>query len=67
MVDVVPPPLAYPSTFTSVFPSQEQHSSAHRMLQSLDLEAANAERASERLQKTVTDLQHLLRFDNITK
>jgi len=37
------------------------------MLQSLDLEAANAERASERLQKTVTDLQHLLRFDNITK
>lgn len=64
--DVVPPPFAYPPTSTSVWPDDNQRNAAHRMLENLNLEAGNAERASERLQRTVQDLQHLLNPDSLT-
>ncbi|KAH0008550.1 hypothetical protein KCU78_g11190, partial [Aureobasidium melanogenum] len=52
-LDAIPPPLAFPSAPAEVFSSEEQKISAHGMLERLDAQANNAERASVQLTKTL--------------
>ncbi|KAH0337933.1 hypothetical protein KCU74_g1401, partial [Aureobasidium melanogenum] len=66
-IDAIPPPLAIPSASAQVFSSEEQKLSAHGMLERLDAQANNAERASEQLTKTLESVQHLLRPDSLTQ
>ncbi|KAI4727611.1 hypothetical protein E4T49_04666 [Aureobasidium sp. EXF-10728] len=66
-LDAIPPPLAFPSVPAQVFSSEEQKLSAHGMLERLDAQANNAERASEQLNKTLESVQHLLNPDTLTQ
>ncbi|KAH0056799.1 hypothetical protein KCU96_g21512, partial [Aureobasidium melanogenum] len=66
-LDAIPPPLAFPSAPAEVFSSEEQKISAHGMLERLDAQANNAERASEQLTKTLESVQHLLNPDRLTQ
>ncbi|THW08545.1 hypothetical protein D6D24_09123 [Aureobasidium pullulans] len=66
-LDAIPPPLAFPSSPAQIFSSEEQKISAHGMLERLDAQANNAERASEQLTKTLESVQHLLNPDNLTQ
>ncbi|KAG9687934.1 hypothetical protein KCU95_g10577, partial [Aureobasidium melanogenum] len=66
-LDAIPPPLAFPSASAQVFSSEEQKISAHGMLERLDAQANNAERASEQLTKTLESVQHLLKPDSLTQ
>jgi cohesin loading factor subunit SCC2 len=65
--DAVPPPLAFPSSPAEIFSSEEQKISAHGMLERLDAQANNTERASEQLTKTLESVQHLLNPSNLTQ
>ncbi|KAG9964955.1 hypothetical protein KCU61_g2272, partial [Aureobasidium melanogenum] len=66
-LDAIPPPLAFSSAPAEVFSSGEQKISAHGMLERLDAQANNAERASEQLTKTLESVQHLLNPDKLTQ
>ncbi|KAI5235583.1 hypothetical protein E4T43_09170 [Aureobasidium subglaciale] len=56
-----------PFTLGIIFSSEEQKISAHGMLERLDAQANNAERASEQLTRTLESVQHLLNPDNLTQ
>ncbi|KAK6000974.1 hypothetical protein QM012_003057 [Aureobasidium pullulans] len=66
-LDAIPPPLALPSAPAQIFSSEEQKTSARGMLERLDAQANNAERASEQLTKTLESVQHLLNPDKLTQ
>ncbi|KAF2148960.1 hypothetical protein K461DRAFT_271547 [Myriangium duriaei CBS 260.36] len=58
--EAVPPPLALTGTAPLRILSQEQRAAARAVLQSLDREASSAERAHDRLQRTLADVQRLI-------
>ncbi|KAG8629325.1 hypothetical protein KVT40_003190 [Elsinoe batatas] len=58
--DVVPAPVAWPSTAPLRLLSNDQAAAANRLLSSLDEEAGRAETASGRLQQTLADVQKWL-------
>ncbi|KAI7650523.1 hypothetical protein KC318_g16372, partial [Hortaea werneckii] len=64
--DVVPPPLALPTTSPTAFTEQQEVTHAKRMLDQLSTNATNAGVASERCKKTLRDVQRLLHPDSLT-
>lgn len=63
--DIVPIPLAYPSPTSTVFSTDGERTSAKRILADLNAEATNAEKASQRLQRTLLDVKHLLKPEDL--
>ncbi|RMZ18387.1 hypothetical protein D0862_00386 [Hortaea werneckii] len=64
--DVVPPPLALPTTSPTAFTEQQEVAHAKRMLDQLNTNATNAGVASERCKQTIRDVQRLLHPDSLT-
>ena len=64
-LEVIPAPLASTSTSQTTLLTIEQRRAAKEMLASLDREANNAERASSKLERTVSDVKKLLRPDDL--
>jgi len=65
--EIVPSPLASSATTQSSLLSDDQRAAAKSILTTLDQEASNAQRASHRLQRTLSDVQKLLRPDELTR
>ncbi|KAK4544913.1 hypothetical protein LTR36_003818 [Oleoguttula mirabilis] len=65
--DIIPTPLALPTTAPSVFGTYHDVIHAKRMLEQLSAGATSAESASKRCQQTLRDVQKLLDPDSLTQ
>ncbi|KAK5131601.1 hypothetical protein LTR08_000788 [Meristemomyces frigidus] len=65
--DVIPPPLALPTTPSSVFGAYPEVINANRMLEKLSAGATSAEHASRRCEQTIRDVQKFLNPDTLTE
>ncbi|KAK3697557.1 Sister chromatid cohesion protein 2 [Vermiconidia calcicola] len=64
--DIIPPPLALPTTSASAFASSADIQNANRILEQLSAGATSAESASKRCQQTLQDVRRLLDPNSLT-
>ncbi|RDW80553.1 hypothetical protein BP5796_05251 [Coleophoma crateriformis] len=65
--DIIPVPSIGLRSSASLFPTTEDRNAARQGLDSLNVEAANPKSTSQRLQNTLTKLQHLLQPEGLTQ